>query len=106
MARTSSEKKYMSKRYSLPMKYQYTLASILILFLIISNLMTVWPPKFLLSDKDFLSAINIPGSENDGTVKLGNGILSDRGRVMIMLWSLAGAVIVGVLLHFSLFSKM
>lgn len=89
-----------------PKVYHYTIASFFILMLVALAIMNTWYPTFLLKDEDFLKSFNIAGVKGENIKLADNKILSDRGRMMLFLYSAVVGLVFAGILHVAVFMRM
>lgn len=89
-----------------PTAYHYTTFTFVGLIFLVWGILYTFQPTFLLKDSDFDKALNVAGVDGDNTKKADNKLLSDRGRLMIFVYAVVFALVLAVLLHVTVFTKM
>ena len=85
------------RRMSYLENYEAVLTTFAFVMLISFVLMLVFPPVYILRDSDFMNpATGLPGTKGDGTKSLSNISYSDRGRLMIFVYSLVFGAVAGI----------
>jgi hypothetical protein len=81
--------------------YVKYLALFFIVMLAAGYTMSSFYPKFILCDRSFINPSTFaPGSQGDGTKKLPNVLLSDRGRMLIYVYSIVVALVITLAIYF------
>ena len=81
-------------------KWHVTLAIFLASWFILFSIFIAFYPKALMDDSDFLSAINVSGSEGSDQKNMENNLLSDNGRALVWGASLGFGALVAFVYHF------